>query len=349
MKSAVGSRLKPFLIPLAFSLAGSGAVSSAPLKVRHTASKSKLHHAAPLSAGPMNASGTVYALVELFEQPTVLRYHDQLSVRGESSAMDAAKSHLATVSSEQATFAKALHASKITGVTELYRMQRAFNGIAYLTDQKGFDLLRTLPGVKEVHRITPKKASNAHTIPFIGVPTIWSAGLGIHGEGVKIGIIDTGIDYTHANFGGPGTPEAYGAVDKNADQSDPTLFGPTAVKVKGGHDFAGATYNADPNPDVANGELPYQPIPHEDNNPIDGAGHGSHVSGTAAGFGVTADHKTYTGSYDMSSTRSRWGSARARHPRPTSTRSRSSATERARPPWWARAWSGRSTPTATAI
>jgi subtilisin family serine protease len=35
-----------------------------------------------------------------------------------------------------------------------------------------------------------------------------------------------------------------------------------------------------------------------DPNPLDCNGHGSHVSGTATGFGVTNDGKTYHGPYD---------------------------------------------------
>ena len=38
---------------------------------------------------------------------------------------------------------------------------------------------------------------------------------GFHGEGIKVAVIDTGIDYTHANFGGPGTAGAY--TDARAD------------------------------------------------------------------------------------------------------------------------------------
>ena len=43
----------------------------------------------------------------------------------------------------------------------------------------------------------------------------------------------------------------------------------------------------------------YQPVPKPDSNPLDcaSAGHGSHVSGTAAGYGVNADGTTFTGDY----------------------------------------------------
>ena len=68
---------------------------------------------------------------------------------------------------------------------------------------------------------------------------------GLHGEGVKVAIIDTGIDYTHANFGGPGTVAAYKAAHA-ADTQPPTRRCSARTRpVKGGIDFVGDTYNAD--------------------------------------------------------------------------------------------------------
>src|SRR5438874_1131896 len=130
-------------------------------------------------------------------------------------------------------------------------------------------------------------------IPIIGPPAVWQS-MGLHGEGVKIAIIDSGIDYTHANFGGPGTAEAYAAAHaKETLPADPRLFGPSAPRIKGGKDLVGDSYNPDPsNP------LTYQPIPHPDPNPLDCNGHGSHVAGTAAGSGVTSAGTTYTGPYN---------------------------------------------------
>ena len=62
---------------------------------------------------------------------------------------------------------------------------------------------------------------------------------GYTGEGITVAVIDTGIDYLHANFGGPGDMNAYW-------ENDPTSFEeegdfPT-VKVIGGWDFAGDFY-----------------------------------------------------------------------------------------------------------
>ena len=75
-------------------------------------------------------------------------------------------------------------------------------------------------------------------MPWIGAPAVWSK-IG-RGEHVSIGIIDTGIDYTHADFGGSGVVAEYDA--NNQERRRAGTF-PTA-KVKGGFDFAGPTYNA---------------------------------------------------------------------------------------------------------
>jgi subtilisin family serine protease len=106
-------------------------------------------------------------------------------------------------------------------------------------------------------------------------------------RGQTIAVIDTGIDYTHANFGGPGTVAAY-------DANNPTIIEPgtfPTAKVIADYDFAATATtrrrrrldDADARPD-----------------PLDCFDHGTHVSGTAAGQGVLANHSTYNGPYDPS-------------------------------------------------
>lgn len=178
------------------------------------------------------------------------------------------------------------------GGTVLAHYKAAYNGIKVRIASDQVEPLRALPGVVAVHPVQIVRPSNIHGIPLIGAPTVWDK-LGLHGEGMKIAVIDTGIDYTHANFGGPGTAAAYTAAHMNeALPADPTLFGPKAPRVKGGTDLVGDSYDADPNSST------YQPVPHPDPNPLDCNGHGSHVAGTAAGSGVTAAGNTYTGTYN---------------------------------------------------
>ncbi|HTR58436.1 MAG TPA: S8 family serine peptidase [Casimicrobiaceae bacterium] len=179
------------------------------------------------------------------------------------------------------------------GGTVLADYQSAINGLKVSIARDKVGQLATLPNVISVNPVMLAAPSNIHGIPLIGAPAVWDGPNGLHGEGVKIAIIDTGIDYTHANFGGPGTPADYTAAHAaETAPANPAYFGPGAPRVKGGTDLVGDSYNADPN------SASYQPIPHPDPNPLDCNGHGSHTAGTAAGSGVLSTGATYTGPYN---------------------------------------------------
>ena len=193
-------------------------------------------------------------------------------------ASDAAQAAQVTaINAEQANMRSVLASH---GATLLSSLRVGANGLRVSVPASEIANLRALPGVRSVGRVVRYRPTNITSVPAIGAPQVWQK-YNAKGKGVSIAIIDTGIDYTHANFGGPGTPAAYAAVDPN------TLTGsgfPTA-KVIGGYDFAGADYNAD---------IPAHSTPVRDPNPLDGnvyppgdtSGHGSHVAGTAAGIGV---------------------------------------------------------------
>jgi subtilisin family serine protease len=181
------------------------------------------------------------------------------------------------------------------GGTVVASYQAAYNGIKVRIARDRARELAALPGVVAVRPLQLMEPDNVRGVPLIGTPPVWQS-LGLHGEGVKIAIIDTGIDYTHANFGGPGTSAAYTAAHaKETLPADPGLFGPSAPRIKGGIDLVGDSYNASPSD-----PLTYQPIPHPDPNPLDCNGHGSHVAGTTAGSGVISAGTTYTGPYNAS-------------------------------------------------
>src|SRR5262245_12476736 len=170
--------------------------------------------------------------------------------------------------------------------------ESALNGFKVRIAPDQIAALRALPGVVDVKHVNTYRRQNVIGVPRIQAPLAWAGVNGVRGEGIKIAIIDTGIDYTHANFGGPGTPAAYQVAFAHGTQpADPAMFGPNAPKVKGGTDLVGDNY------DAGGDEQAATPMP--DPNPLDCDGHGSHVAGTAAGFGVLSNGTTYSGPYDQ--------------------------------------------------
>ncbi len=171
----------------------------------------------------------------------------------------------------------------------IFEATNVYAGVAVRADADDLDRLARIPGVKAVHRLVPKERDNFIAVPLIGAPAAWTGAAGT-GDGVTIGIIDTGIDYTHADFGGPGTAEAYQAALAAKEAGESPVY-PDPVKVAGGTDLAGNTYNAND---------PATAVPQPDDNPLDCGGHGTHVAGTAGGYGVAADGTTYRGPWDAS-------------------------------------------------
>ena len=172
----------------------------------------------------------------------------------------------------------------VLGGTVENRLQSAYNGLRVTINSGQLANVEAIDGVKSVQAIPEHERSNTTSVPYIGAPNAWqgAGGTGYTGKGVKIAIIDSGVDYTHATFGGEGTPDAFAEATAAAD---PTPY--YGSRVKGGHDFAGDSYTG-------------QNTPQPDENPIDCEkfGHGTHVAATAAGSGVTADGDTYKGPYD---------------------------------------------------
>jgi minor extracellular serine protease Vpr len=174
------------------------------------------------------------------------------------------------------------------GGTVTAQLQSAINGVQVEIASSQLAALASLPDVVEVTPLATYVPTNSVSVPYIGAPATWDQ-TAFRGEGVKVAIIDTGIDFTHKNFGGPGTVEAFNDNAAKSTRAAPAgLFGPKADKVKGGTDLVGDAYNAS----SAN---PANRVPHPDPNPLDCAGHGSHVAGTAAGFGVRENGTTYKG------------------------------------------------------
>lgn len=203
-----------------------------------------------------------------FDEPAVAELNaESLKSTGNFASPQAQRAQAQRVTDQQTRFRSLLSGR---GVDVLSAQRVGANGFRVLARPADVASLRSLAGVRSIAPVELHSLDNVDSVPWVGAPEVWSASG--RGDGVKIGIIDTGIDYTHAAFGGSGNPSDYAANDPNV--IEPGTF-PTA-KVKGGYDFAGPTYNAN----VAGS------VPQPDTDPLDRGGHGSHVAGSAAGIGV---------------------------------------------------------------
>lgn len=174
------------------------------------------------------------------------------------------------------------------GGAVLFDYQDAYNGVAAKVAAKDLAAIASAPNVVAIHPSRTFFRDNTAGVQYIEGDDAWQD-VGVTGEGVTVAVIDTGVDYTHANFGGPGTSAAYDA--NNGTIIEPGTF-PTA-KVTGGTDLVGDAYDA-------GSDDPAEATPRPDPDPLDCNGHGTHVAGTSAGFGVKSDGSTYTGPYNSS-------------------------------------------------
>jgi len=204
----------------------------------------------------------VGVVVELQDAPAALVYAESAETLRSALASDQAQA----IQQKQTAFMSALQSQGVKA-TELFRLQKVYNGIWMRVSASDLKTLASMPGVKAIHAMIPKKLDNTTSVPLIGAPAVWGGSGLVQGQGLRVGIIDTGIDYKHADFGG------------NIATTFPT------IKVVGGYDFVGDAYDANDPTSV--------PVP--DNDPMDTNGHGTHVAGTAAGYGVKADGTTFTG------------------------------------------------------
>jgi subtilisin family serine protease len=161
--------------------------------------------------------------------------------------------------------------AKLRVDTFIGRYTYAYNGLMARVPLKQLNEIRALPYVKSVHRAPVHEPALGASVDLIGAYDVWED-TGYTGDGVTIAVIDTGIDYTHAAFGGSGDPNDY--TNNDPDSIETGTF-PTA-KVVGGYDFVGTDYDAS-----GSGA---ETVPQPDLDPLDEQSHGTHVASIAAGI-----------------------------------------------------------------
>ncbi len=155
------------------------------------------------------------------------------------------------------------------------RVQAVMNAVFIEVDASALPALARDPRVVRIAPVANYQLNLATTVPYIGSAAVQAKG--VDGKGIKVAVLDSGIDYLHAALGGSGNPADFAA--NNPQIIEPGTF-PTA-KVVGGYDFTGPAWTG------GTGSPPEAPDP----DPLDagvGRGHGTHVAHIIAGTGGVA-------------------------------------------------------------
>ena len=262
-----------------------------------------LLQASAASPGPVlyelqDAAGPATYIIQLEAQPVATYAGEFPGLRATSptvtgaSRLDvdslASQAYRDYLSRERATVLNRMQQVIGRSITVIHAYDVAYNGMAVeLTPEEAAEVVQ-LPGVARVIRNFERFVQTDTTPEFLNAWGIWdgtnTGGLvGTMGEGIVVGIIDTGINmqnrsfaataddgYTHTNPRGPGNYTGW--CDPNHLSYDPDLV--CNDKLIGVYSYADSG-----------------------NNPVDDHSHGSHTAGTAAGnilYDVEYDGYTFS-------------------------------------------------------
>jgi subtilisin family serine protease len=218
--------------------------------------------------------GQVQVAVRLADAPLALAVGANAKRVGSTLTLAQRQAYMASIKSKQDALMAQIRA---LGGTELARVGKAYNALVISADASKLAQIAQLPGVTALRPVVDHQISLTTTVPYVGAKALQD--LGLTGAGVKIAILDSGIDYTHKNLGGSGLVADFTTAAAAAAGAPPAGLYPTA-KVIGGYDFVGEAWPS--------GALA------PDSNPIDagvGSSHGTHVADIAAGASLDGTHK----------------------------------------------------------
>jgi len=209
--------------------------------------------------------------------PSAIR--NQLKIDSKAKAVQQYSAYLAE---KQASFHKKAQSTLGQSVSIIANYKTVFNGMAMQLTQDEAIALSKLSDVAFVQRERLETLDTDRGPTLIGAPNVWdgtATGVGAQGEGVIIGIVDSGINSDHPSFadiGGDGydhtNPWGAGVYVGDCAQGFPELCNDKLIGVRSYSAITDAYRDSS-----VFGETP-PPANGEDYN-----GHGSHVGSTAGG------------------------------------------------------------------
>jgi subtilisin family serine protease len=229
------------------------------------------------NTNPVTASNAVSVIVELRDDPGAV-YKAKVEKSGGSVSYNQVQAYRDSLRAKQDQFLTALNSSGINytvisrdiknldgsvAATVPMRYTLVYNGFALKVSPSAISAIKAMAQVKSVKPNTTLHPTLNNSVKYIRAPQVYGAVKeltqfddlreGYEGQGMYVSIIDTGVDWTHAMFGGDPTPPRLGVAP-------PT---PAATG--------------------SNKKVVYY-LPLTDSAAYDGFGHGTHVASTVAGY-----------------------------------------------------------------
>ena len=219
------------------------------------------------------------------EEPAVVEHlrgrggldpHAPLDLNGSNAAM-----HEARLRQQQSQTLQSVSATLGRSIVPRMSFTKALNGFSIEISDAEAERIAALPGVARVQPVLAQPLDTDVGPGLIGAPAIWdgsATGTATLGEGVTVGIIDTGINSNHPSFAA-----TTGAFTHTNPLGTGTFLGYCATnagfcndKLIGAYDFVF---------DLVDGEADVT----EEASPEDNNSHGSHTASTVAGNPIEVD------------------------------------------------------------
>lgn len=215
-------------------------------------------------ASPATAAARDVRVIVELDAPGLARSVEQsrvLTTAAKQRRLDLAPhaGYLAALASAQEAFVARLR-SVAPRARVGWRYRIVLNGVSLSLREADVPRVSRLPGVRDVYPASSYRVRLDRSPGFIGAPQLWNGPIAARGDGMKIGILDDGIDQTHPFF----SPAGY-AMPPGFPKGQTTH---TTAKVIVARAFAA------PETRWRHARTPFDP---------ENSAHGTHVAGVAAG------------------------------------------------------------------
>jgi subtilisin family serine protease len=244
----------------------------------------KISYQGPLvqqKAGPPAVtltSGRVQVVVRLSDPPLTVAVGPNAKQAGITMTAAQQQAYVAQLKQKQDS---TMSQMTTLGGVDLGRLRLATNAIIVDIPAAQLTALSKIPGVVAVRPVVDSQIALSETVQYVGGTTVHNNGF--TGAGVRVAMLDTGVDYTHIELGGSGLLADYAAAKAAASTTAPANLFPNS-RIIGGFDFVGETWN---------GSTVTTLTP--DPNPIDANGHGTLTADTMGGLsGMAPNTQIYS-------------------------------------------------------